>query len=124
MSANPQWQLAFVLPNLLLGDRDDSRSQLTLGLEGIAIVPASDPRVMDITNWSDAARRFLNSFHDGNEKAIIPAVLIIRDDWHKDMSKRVEPVISFRNAVAVASILRVRACWPEGDGKEITLREH
>lgn len=114
MSANPEWQLAFVLPNLLLGHRDDSRSQLILGLDGMAIVPASDPRVIEITDWSDAAHRFLNSFHDGNGKAIIPAVLIIRDDWHKVMMKQVEPVISFRNAVAIASILRVRASWPDG----------
>lgn len=112
MSANPEWQLAFVLPNLLLGGRDDLPAELTLGLEGMAIVPASDPRVMEITDWSDAARRFLNSFHDGNGNAITPAVLIARDDWYKDMSNHVEPVIAFRNAVAIASILRVRARWP------------
>ena len=114
MSANPEWQLAFVLPNLLLGDGDNSHPELTLGLEGMAIVPASDPRVIEITNWSDAARRFLSSFHDGNGEAIIPAALIIRDDWHRDLSKQVEPVISFRNAVAITSILRVRAGWPSG----------
>lgn len=113
MSANPEWQLAFALPNLLVGERDDLPAELTLGLEGMAIVPASDPRVIEITDWSDAARRFLNSFHDGNGNAITPATLIIRDDWHEDMSKRVEPVISFRNAVAIASILRVRAGWPD-----------
>ena len=112
MSVTPGWQLAFVLPNLGFGERGNSPSELTLGLEGIAIVPASDQRVVEITGWSDAARRFLGSFHDGNGNAITPSALIVRDDWHRDMSNHVEPVISFRNAVAVASILRVRAGWP------------
>ena len=115
MSTTPDWQLAFVLPNLGLGQHERSPTELTLGLEGIAIVPALDPRVVEITRWSEAARRFLNSFHDGNGKPIAPAALIVRDDWHRDMGQILEPVISFRNAVAVASILPFRAHW-QSDG--------
>ena len=116
MSANPGWQLAFVLPNLGFDERKDTLSELTLGLEGIAIVPASDQRVTSIASWSDATRRFLDSFHDGNGKAITPSTLIVQDDWYKDMSNHVEPVIAFRNAVAIATILRIRAGWP-GSGR-------
>ena len=81
----------------------------------MAIVSASDRRVKEITEWSDAARRFLESFHDGNGKPITPAVLIVRDDWYRDMAQNPEPVISFRNAVAVAAILPFRAHW-QSDG--------
>ena len=115
MSEDPDWQLAFVLPNLRLGSRDRSPSELTLGLEGIAIVPASDRRVVEIKEWSEAARGFLNSFHDGNRKPITPAALIVRNDWWLDMRGYIEPVISFRNAVAVAAILPFRAHW-QSDG--------
>ena len=98
-----------------LGSRDRSPSELTLGLEGIAIVPASDRRVVEIKEWSEAARGFLNSFHDGNRKPITPAALIVRNDWWLDMRGYIEPVISFRNAVAVAAILPFRAHW-QSDG--------
>lgn len=106
-----EWQLAFVLPNLLLGGKQRSPSELTLGLEGIAIVPSSDRRVIEITKWSKAARKFLSSFHDGNGKPTTPAALVVRRDWLHDMNRSAEPVIAFRNAVAVASILRNRAGW-------------
>lgn len=115
MSATPEWQLAFVLPNLRLGEHQRSPSALTLGLEGIAIVAGSDARVAEIAEWSEAARSFLRSFHDGNGTAITPAVLIVREDWYSDMAEGPEPLIAFRNAVAAASILPNRAHWP-GDG--------
>ena len=115
MSATPDWQVAFVLPNLRLGEHERSPSELTLGLEGIAIVAGSDARVVEITEWSEAARSFLRSFHDGNGAAITPAVLIVREDWNSDMAGNPEPLMAFRNAVAAASILPSRAHWP-GDG--------
>lgn len=92
-----------------MGDHDSSPSELTLGLEGIAIVPASDPRVEELKQWSEPAAKFLSAFHDGNGTAITPAVLIVRDDWLLDMDRDVEPVVSFRNAAALSSILPTRA---------------
>ena len=89
--------------------------RLTLGLEGIAIVPASDRRVVEIMEWSEDAKTFLNSFHDANGSAIEPSVLIVREDWYARMNRDPEPVISFRNAIAVASILPFRAA-SHGDG--------
>ena len=115
MSEYPDWQLAFVLPNLCFGTADRSRRELTLGLESMAIVPASDPRVLEITEWSEAAKSFLRSFHDGNGKPITPAALIVRHDWHRDIGRDPKPVISFRNAAAVAAILPFRAHW-QSDG--------
>jgi len=109
LSERPEWQLVFVLPNLLLRDHHLSPSELTLGLEGIAIVPASDSRVVELKEWSEPAARFLSAFHDGNGTSITPAVLIVRDDWLLDMDRDVEPVISFRNAAALSSVLLNRA---------------
>ncbi len=60
-------------------------------------------------------RRALRSFHDGNGKPITPAALIVRHDWHRDIGRDPEPVISFRNAAAVAAILPFRAHW-QSDG--------
>ena len=111
MATSPQWRLAFVLPNLRLGEHHKSPSELTLGLDGIAIVPASDPRVVEIREWYDPAERFLTSFHDGNSTAITPAALIVREDWQSGIVANREAVISFRNAVAAASILPFRAQW-------------
>ncbi len=120
MTNKPDWQLAFVLPNLLMEDHQGSPVQLTLGLEGIAIVPASDPRVTDIRRWSSAADTLLGCFHDGNGTSITPAVLIVRDDWNADMNRSAEPVMAFRNAIAVASILPARARWATGGWGEVS----
>lgn len=111
MATTPQWRLTFVLPNLRLGEHRRSPSELTLGLEGIAIVPASDSRVVEIREWSEPAEKFLSSFHDGNGTAITPAVLIVRDDWRTGIVADREAVISFRNAVAASSILPFRTQW-------------
>lgn len=113
--ARPEWQLVFVLPNLHLEEHHLSPSELTLGLEGIAIVPAADPRVVALTEWSDPAATFLGAFHDGNGMSIEPSALIVRNDWLRDMNRDVEPIIAFRNAVALSSVLLTRAYWP-GDG--------
>ena len=111
MATTPQWRLTFVLPNLRLGEHRRSPSEVTLGLEGIAIVPATDSRVVEIREWSEPADRFLRSFHDGNGTAITPAVLIVREDWHSGIVGNPEAVISFRNAVAASCILPFRAQW-------------
>ena len=115
MARSPQWRLAFVLPNLRLGKHRRSPSEVTLGLEGIAIVPASDSRVVEIRKWSEPADGFLGSFHDGNGTTITPAALIVREDWHSGIAANPEAVISFRNAVAASSILPFRTQW-QGHG--------
>lgn len=120
MTKVPEWQLAFVLPNLRTEDHQGSPTQLTLGLEGIAIVPSSDPRVSELRRWSSAADTFLGCFHDGNGESIAPAVLIVRNDWDIDMNRSAEPVMAFRNAVAVASILPARARWATAGWNEVS----
>lgn len=120
MSKRPDWQLAFVLPSLSLEEHPLSHPELTLGLEGIAIVPASDPRVEEIREWSQPASRFLTSFHGDNGVQITPAALIVRNDWNSGMNRSAEPVIAFRNAVAIASILPARARWATAGWQEVS----
>ncbi len=123
MATTPQWRLVFVLPNLRLGEHRLSPSEMTLGLEGIAIVPAVDSRVVEIREWSEPADRFLSSFHDGYGRAITPAVLIVREDWHSGIVANSEAVISFRNAAAAASILPFSARWPSDGGSGVLWSE-
>ena len=113
MSTSPQWGLTFVLPNLRLGEHERFPSEVTLGLEGIAIVPASDSRVVEIREWCEPADRFLGSFHDGYGTAITPAALIVREDWHSGIVAHPEAVISFRSASSSSSILPFRAQWQD-----------
>ena len=61
--------------NLDLEQGNNPTEPLTLGLEGIAIVPASDERVSAVRSWSKAADRFLGAFHDGTGDRIDPPVL-------------------------------------------------
>ena len=76
MSALPDWALVFVLPNLRLGGHDHWPDELTLGLDGIAIVSASEARVQEVTAWSEAAKTFLESFHNGNGSAARESVVV------------------------------------------------
>lgn len=109
MPSRPDWEMMFVLPNLLLEKHHLSPPELNLGLEGIAIVPASDNRVSQIADWSEPASQFLQAFHDGNGAAITPAVLIIRSDWLRGLDHDPEPIVAFRNAAALSCILPARA---------------
>ena len=51
MPSNHYWQLPVVLPELLLGSGLRSPSEVSPGPDGIAIVPTSDRRIVEITNW-------------------------------------------------------------------------
>lgn len=106
--------MVFVLPNLDLNQGNRDTEPLTLGLDGIAIVPTSDQRVSAVRSWSTAADRFLSAFHDGHGRAIGPAVLVARTDWMDRFAKDPEPVIAFRNAVAMSAVLLARARGPGG----------
>ena len=106
-SRPPDWQLVFVLPNLALDKRDIPADGITLGLEGIAICSTADKRVAKIRAWSSPADRFLDAFHDGNGNNIQPSVLLAREDWVARFNRSPEPVIAFRNAVALSVVLDV-----------------
>jgi len=112
--SKPEWQMVFVLPNLELEQANRKTEPLTLGLDGIAIVPTADERVEAVRSWSSAADRFLDSFHDGNGNAIDPPVLVATNEWLELFQKDAEPVIAFRNAVAMSAVLLARARGPSG----------
>lgn len=114
MAKKPEWEMVFVLPNLELDQGNNPTEPLTLGLEGIAIVPAVDERVVAVRSWSKAADRFLDAFHDGTGHPISPPVLMVRLDWAEAFAKDAEPVIAFRNAVAMSAVALSRARGPGG----------
>ena len=117
------WHLEFVLPNLVLPPYrppqedevliGDSQAPLTLGSDFIAIAPASDPRVREIVTGSSAAQKLVASFRSAAGKAYQPAVLLTRGDAPRRVLATYEPLVAFRNAIAMVYVLRGRA---SGDG--------
>lgn len=105
--------MVFTLPYLEVKRDDRIDPGLNLGLEGIEIVPGDDERVNEIVSWSPAAETWLNSFETHLGHKIIPAVLIVRRDWMKRLGKDPEPIVAFRNAVALSNVMICRARGPE-----------
>lgn len=122
---DPQWELAYVLPNLTLpdpspddrGDGSDGNwsDGLALGQDTIAVVPALDLRLTAIRDAVPGAAKLLDGFRTVGDHPHHPAALIIRVDAPAAIRTDLEAIISFRNAIAFSFILRARAA---GVGKE------
>lgn len=118
------WRFDFVLPNLVLPDREpgiDSAPQIgewpdgiTLGSEFIAIVPHRDSRLMDIRGASPEAAKLFDSFRTPGGHVHSPAAVIVRNDAPELVRTDMECLVAFRNAVAFAFILRARAALGKG----------
>lgn len=106
----PDWHLMFVLPNLKLdyADSDILSTGLTLGLDELAVVAGNDGRVQEIRRWSPVADRLLDSFCSSMGSRIAPAVLIGRSDYLQNLGDDPEPIVNFRNAVALTHVLPSR----------------
>ncbi|HEX6749898.1 MAG TPA: hypothetical protein VF092_21575 [Longimicrobium sp.] len=107
------WVLAFILPNLGINSEHSYFQQispaLSLGLEGIAIVPFGDSRFEAIRRESGSARVLAGGFKDENSESVEPSALLIREDYAAAIGRDVAPVVAFRNAVALTFILPARA---------------
>lgn len=129
-AAPPEWRIAYALPNLALPPRtpgeeptasvfDLAKAPITLGSEDVTIVPATDPRVLLIERAFPATRRFIRGFRDMWGARIEPAVLIYRDGV--SLPERLgEALISFRNAVALSTILFGKAKFLKGGSPEVS----
>jgi hypothetical protein len=111
-----EWVLAFVLPDLVLrdevesdADREFAPNPLTLGSEHVAIVRRGDPRVESIVARVPAAAVLLSGFHDSYGRPVRPSVLICRRDFPDHVRGRTEPIVAFRNMVAMSCVLLARA---------------
>lgn len=103
-----------MLPNLTIAlepqfFREQITAALTLGQEGIAIVPPDDARLRAIREKSRSADILLSSFKDENGNGVNPAALIVRDDVSNVIRGDVVPLVAFRNAVALCFVLFARA---------------
>ena len=105
------WEIAFVLPNLRLDpDAEDPWDpQIDLGLDEVAIASPRDERVKAFITRFPQAGPLLASFRDEQGKQIEPAVLIVREDFFERTGRQSTPLVSFRNAAAIAYLLLGRA---------------
>jgi hypothetical protein len=118
-----RWSLAFVVPNLnapvSTGRKVGIEYALTLGQEGIAIVPASDTRVSEIRRQSSGADTLVGSFMGEHGEPHAPAVLIIREDVAQAIGRDVTAVVAFRNAVAMSFVLPGRVRFVAESGRPV-----
>lgn len=114
------WDFEYLLPNLALPaptpersavpeDSDLTKRGLTLETEYVAVVPPEDPRVSTIADRIPATKKLVSSFRDSLGRPARPSVLIVRRDAPLLERDGVEPIVSFRNAIAFSIILRARA---------------
>lgn len=99
---NPDWIVAFVLPNLQLEQPIDE--------EAVSLVPSSDTRLQQCVEKNAAAGQLINGFTDqfGAKKNV--SALIYRHDAisRKDL---LPALISFRNLFALSCILNGWQCF-------------
>lgn len=92
-----KWEIVYVLPNISLNQIFETSC--------IALVPFQDERVRQIETTSPESAKVLNSFLDHSKRKVEPSVLLIAKDAPvKVMSE--EALVSFRNAVSMAIILK------------------
>jgi hypothetical protein len=105
-----EWDVLFVLQNLDIEDADKRQlADLTLHTEFLAIVPATDERVLAFQDTAPAAKVLLDGFRDSLGHKLVPSVLIIRRDAPPSIKQNAEATFAFRNSIAVAHLLRARA---------------
>lgn len=100
------WKLAFVLPNLRLPPPprpNETPIFPPLEVGDVAIVPPEDPRVLDITSASRAAKKLVSGFVDHSGSAVLPCALIYRTSAPTSVDG--VAMVAFRNAMALSLML-------------------
>ncbi len=85
------WHLAALLHNLPLNS--------PVGNKYIAVVPSDDIRIAHLAE-QDGFRHLVNSFSDQFGREVRPSLLIA----HDRVPKKIDPIIAFRNILAVSAI--------------------
>jgi hypothetical protein len=99
-----------VLPNLDVHHAEKRElTDLTLHSDFLAIVPATDERVLAFQEVAPAGKVLLNGFRDSLGHRLVPAVLIIRRDAPASIKRNAEATFAFRNSIALAHLLHARA---------------
>ncbi len=92
-----KWDIIYVLPNISL--------QQTFETSCVALVPFQDERVRQIEATSAECSKVLNSFFDHSKRKVEPSVLLIAKDASPTVMSE-EALVSFRNAVSMAIIIK------------------
>lgn len=91
------WELIFLLPNLGLRD--------SVGNKDIAIVPADDPRAVEIASSNELAATIIQGFEDQFRRRVSPSLLLINVNG-PDTLRDIDTIVSFRNLFALTSIIK------------------
>jgi len=89
---------------------------MSLGLDGIRIVPASDPKVDEIRSSIPGVDTLISSFRGEHCQPHLPSVLIVRRDYEEAISRDISAIVAFRNAVAMSFVLPSRASFVADTG--------
>ena len=89
------WMPVWALPNITLDE--------AVNHEWIALAPASDPRVQELTESQPNFRTFMGQFRNSHGDPIEPALVIQRDDA-PECAGTSEAIASFRDAVVAATV--------------------
>lgn len=120
--ATAEWEFGFVLPNLVLPDNAAAHDPgtwpdgISFGSGTIIIVPFNDPRVLQLRAEQAAVEQILTSFLDEYGNPYNPSVLLVRKSAPDAVRLNLGAIIAFRNAVALAFVLRARAADAKGSG--------
>ena len=91
------WELIFLLPNLGLRD--------SVGNKDIAIVPADDPRAVEIASSNELAATIIQGFEDQFRRKVYPSLLLINING-PDILRDIDTIVGFRNIFALTSIIK------------------
>lgn len=121
------WTGVFALPNLALpdptepgaadgglGSEDLAYRGLILGTAPVAIVHPADPRAVAAAARALGVRQLVVGFRDVDGDPVTPALLLVRDALPSGVTR--EALVAFRNALALATILRSRTAVAAGNG--------
>jgi hypothetical protein len=92
------WHLAFVLPNIAMQEPFDS--------EWLAIVPRTDPRLLEFCYATPNANFLLDRFTDIRNRRVSVSALIVRDDVPDTIRRRAAPLYAYRNMLAISCLTR------------------
>jgi hypothetical protein len=116
-----EWEFVFVLPNLVLATASNERHSgdwpmgISFGDELITIVSSDNPHVAHLRS-DKTIEQILTSFVDEYGKPYSPAILLTHRSAPETVRINLAAIVAFRNAIALAFILRARAAAERGYG--------
>lgn len=105
--ARSDWEIVFFLP--AISGFPGGVNEVSAGLEGIAIATPESPKVIDYLESCNVAKLFSTRFKTVSGVPSKPAAVICHRDLLESFGGDATPLVSFRNLVALSSVLPARA---------------